>query len=120
MVLIQFSSNHQYYLFRGPTDMRKGFDGLSGLVQSSGLDLIKSNAVFVFINRRRDKIKLLVWDRSGLVLYYKRLEQGSFELPLIEGDQNSVSISWQKLVLMLEGICLKNVQKRKRYKSNVQ
>ena len=78
--MLSLSSRHRYFLYRGATDMRKGFDGLSGLVVTAlGSDPL-SGDVFIFVNRRRDRIKLLVWDRSGFMIFYKRLETGSFEL----------------------------------------
>ena len=92
--------------------MRKSFDGLSGLVRSElGRDPL-SGDVFIFLNRRRTHIKLLVWDRSGFVLYYKRLEEGTFELPASEVP------SWDQLVMMLEGVSMKKVRYRKRYRRN--
>jgi len=75
------SEQHRYYLYDGITDMRKGFDGLSGIV----IEKLKSNpmdgSVYVFINRRRDRMKLLLWESSGFIMYYKRLEKGTFEFP---------------------------------------
>ena len=111
--MLSLGASHRYFLYREPTDMRKGFDGLSGLVRSElGQDPL-SGDVFAFVNRKRDKMKLLLWDRSGFVVWYKRLEEGTFELP--HGDAVSYPISWEKLMLILEGIELKSVQKRKRY-----
>ena len=95
--------------------MRKGFDGLSGLVRSEMCGDPLSGDVFIFINRRRDRMKLLVWDRSGFVLWYKRLEQGTYELPASASGQKSVYISWEKLVLILEGVSLGSVVKRQRF-----
>lgn len=69
-----------------------------------------SGDVYIFLNRRRTHIKLLVWDRSGFVLYYKRLEEGTFELPSSERP------GWDHLVMMLEGVSMKKLQYRKRYK----
>ena len=60
-------------------------------------------------------IKILVWDQTGFAIWHKRLEQGTFEMPMIEKSQNSVEISRQKLMLILEGISLKSVQTRKRF-----
>jgi transposase len=71
-----------------------------------------SGDVFVFVNRRRTHIKLLVWDRSGFVLYYKRLERGTFELPDLASEGY---LSWSQLMLMLEGVALRTVRYRKRY-----
>jgi transposase len=107
--MISFGPAQRYFLYRAPTDMRKSFDGLCGLVTSGlGRDPL-SGEVFVFVNRRRTHIKLLVWDRSGFVLYYKRLEEGTFEIP--EADP----LSWPQLVFMLEGVSLASARYRKRY-----
>jgi hypothetical protein len=76
--------------------MRKSFDGLSGLVRNElGRDPMDGE-VYVFLNRQRSLIKLLVWDRSGWALWSKRLERGSYELPCGEGD--GVSLSWSELM----------------------
>jgi len=107
--MIAFSSGQRYFFYREATDMRKGFDGLSGLVTGNLKRDPLSGDVYVFINRRRTHIKLLVWDRSGFVLYYKRLEEGTFEIP------EPGLLSWSRLVLMLEGVSLKSARYRKRY-----
>lgn len=110
--MITFGPSQRYFLYREPTDMRKSFDGLCGLVTSSlGRDPL-SGEVFVFVNRRRTHLKLLVWDRSGFVLYYKRLEAGSFELP---HATPTGTIDWHQLVLMLEGVTVEKARRRKRY-----
>jgi len=111
--MIAFGPSHRYWLCREPTDMRKSFDGLSGLVRSELKRDPLSGDVFIFLNRRRTHIKLLVWDRSGFVLYYKRLEQGTFELSAAEGRDGQMS--WQHLIMMLEGVSMKTVRYRKRY-----
>lgn len=112
--MISLSSAQRYYLWRGVADMRKGFDGLSGLVRNEmGQDPL-DGSVYIFINRRATHIKLLVWDRSGFVLYYKRLERGRFHFPK-EATASGYKISWQALVLMLEGIEVANVKQKKRY-----
>ena len=108
-----FGSQHRYYLYRRSADMRKSFDGLSGLVRNElGRDPMDGE-VYVFLNRQRSLIKLLVWDRSGWALWSKRLERGSYELPRGEGD--GVSLSWSELMLILEGISLGSVRHRRRY-----
>lgn len=95
--------------------MRKGFDGLSGLVNNKmGRNPIDGN-VYVFINRRRDKIKLLVWEAGGLVLYYKRLEKGIFELPSVDNGVHNVSITWEMLVMLVGGISIKKIIRNRRY-----
>lgn len=108
-------SNVRLYLYNGYTDMRKGFDGLSGLVHN---DLDRDplcGDVFIFVNRRRTLIKLLVWDKSGFVIYYKRLEQGTFEFPDRTAQNKALELAREELVMILEGIELKSVRKRKRY-----
>lgn len=95
--------------------MRKSFDGLCGIVRRELNSDPQSGDTFVFVNRRRDRIKLLVWDRSGFVLYYKRLERGTFELPLHPESQKTYLLSWQRLILILEGVALQSVRQRIRY-----
>lgn len=110
-----FTPSQRYYLSRQPADMRKSYDGLSGLVRQ-GLDRDPlSGEVFIFLNRRRTMIKLLVWDRSGFVLWSKRLERGTFELPVSAEAGASVALRWEELVMILEGVSLGSVQRRKRY-----
>lgn len=113
--MIGFSSSQRYFLFRPCTDMRKSFNGLCGLVSNSLKRNLLSGDVFIFINRDRNRIKLLVWDRSGFVIWYKRLEEGTFELPAIGEAQTDIEIKWSQLVLILEGIQLGSIKQRSRY-----
>ncbi len=113
--MLGFTSAQRYYLSRRAADMRKSYDGLSGLVrQGLGRDPL-SGEVFIFLNRRRTMVKVLVWDRSGFVLWCKRLEQGTFELPRSAAAGSSIVLGWEELVLILEGVSLKSVRRRKRY-----
>lgn len=113
-MLFGLSSNCRYHLYAAPADMRKGFDGLSGLVSNElGRDPL-SGDVFVFVNRRRTLVKLLCWDRGGFVLYHKRLEQGTFELPPVRAGEASVPLSREVLLMVLEGISLAGAR-RERY-----
>jgi len=101
------------YLAASATDMRKSFDGLAGLVRSElGRDPTNGE-VFVFINRKRNYIKLLHWETDGYVLYYKRLEKGTFTPPELSGDQTLVR--WPDLVLMVEGITVQASRQTPRY-----
>jgi len=93
--------------------MRKGFDGLSGVVRQALKKDPLSGAVFIFLNRRRNQVKLLLWERDGFSLYHKRLERGTYELPF--GDGDSVELRSDELMLILQGIALKSVQRRKRF-----
>jgi transposase len=91
--------------------MRKGYDGLSGLV----LNELKLNPllgdVFIFLSKQRNKIKLLHWQNDGFVIYSKRLEKGTFELP----KDNSMEITAHQLQFILDGIYLSSIKKHKRY-----
>lgn len=117
--MISLSSNQRYFLFRQNADMRKSFDGLSGFVTDGMGKNLYSGDVFIFINKSRDRMKLLVWDRNGFVIYYKRLEEGTFEIPAAKQEGNHVELRWDELVLILEGISLDSIQRRKRYKQSV-
>lgn len=91
--------------------MRKSFDSLSGLVRDGlGKDPL-SGDVFIFFNKRRTQVKLLLWERDGYSIYYKRLERGSYELP----SHESVELRSEDLLLILQGISLKSVRRRKRF-----
>jgi len=113
--MFSLTSSFRYYLYRGVTDMRKSFNGLSGIVQNELHRNLMSGEVFIFINRRRDKVKLLRWEAGGFILYYKRLESGTFELP--DFDENAVScqMRWMDLMLMVEGISIEKSKQRRRY-----
>jgi transposase len=112
--MLQLSQNTRYWIYRHHTDMRKGFDSLCGIVSNQMHQNALSGDVFVFVNRRRTQVKLLIWEGDGLGLYYKRLEKGTYELPLQSKD-SSINISAQQLMLMLHGISLKQVKHRRRY-----
>jgi len=113
--MFSLSGTLHYFLYRPFTDMRKSFDGLCGLVQGKLQRNPMSGEVFIFINRRRDKMKLLRWEPGGFILYYKRLESGTFELPGFKNDAVTCQMSWTTLMLMVEGISLEKTKKRKRF-----
>ena len=105
----------RYYLYVHPTDMRKGFDGLSGLVCNKLGQNPSSGDVFIFLNRKRDRIKLLHWEGDGFSIYYKRLEAGTYELPVSKSG-DAICLRRDELQLLLAGIQLSSVKRRKRYK----
>jgi transposase len=112
------SSSNRFHLYSQPTDMRKSFDGLSGLVQNAlGANPLNGD-VFIFVNRRRDKIKLLHWQGISFTLYYKRLEQGTFEVPVYDPEAGSITLSYAQMVMLVDGLSIKNIQKRKRYQAS--
>lgn len=110
--MFSLSSSHNYYLFKSACDMRKGFNGLSGLVTSKMGKNPISGDVFIFVNRRGTHIKLLHWESGGFVIYYKRLEKGTFSLPKV---LESGSISWSQLVMMIEGVKIEKARHLNRY-----
>ena len=100
------------YVATAPADMRKSFDGLFAL--ASGLDLDPlSGHLFVFINKRRDRIKILYWDRDGLAVWAKRLEKGTFRIPDARADR--VEMAAADLAALLAGIDLNSARRRPRY-----
>ena len=113
--MLSFTNHVQIYLCTSPTDMRRSFDGLSGLVASVMNQDPLSGHLFLFLNRRRDRIKLLYWDHDGLAIWMKRLEAGTFETPGGIADQTCLELDATQLTLLLSGVSLKSVQRRKRY-----
>lgn len=101
------------YFCVDPTDMRKSFDGLAGLVVNIVKQSPVSGHLFVFRNRRGNCVKLLYWDSDGFAIWYKRLEKGTFSVPKASGDG---AIDPRDLSMMLEGIDFAKVRKRPRYK----
>jgi transposase len=114
--MFTLSYNHSFQLYSQATDMRKSFDSLSGLVQNHLGQSPMNGEVFVFINKTRNKIKLLHWSGSGFVLYYKRLESGTFELPKYDIKSGSYQLNYSQMVMLIDGICIKNIQQKKQYK----
>jgi len=113
--MFALSSSNRFHLYSQPADMRKSFDGLSGLVQNNLESNPCSGDVFIFINKRRDKIKLLHWQGISFTLYYKRLEKGTFELPEYDSCIGSIAVNYTQLVMIIDGLTIKNIHKRKRY-----
>lgn len=103
------------YLYTRPTDMRKSFDGLHALVRQVFQKDPVDGHLFLFVNRRRDRVKALWWDRDGLALFYKRLETGTYQLPVVEGDAQGVEMDAAGLAMLLNGIDVQSAKRRKRY-----
>jgi len=109
---MMLESSRKYYLYDQPVDMRKSFNTLGAVVTQHMKQHLLSGAGFVFINKRRTHLKMLLWEGDGFSLYYKRLEQGTFEHPK---GTDSYAISYEKLLLVLRGIQTKKIEKRKRF-----
>jgi transposase len=95
--------------------MRKSFDGLTGIIQNELKADPLSAAIFIFLNRRRNQVKLLLWEGDGFSLYHKRLEKGSYELPAGSEGKLAITIEADQLLLLLKGISLRHIRRRKRY-----
>ena len=107
--MLSLGEGTRVYLACGSTDLRKSIDGLAAIVsQVFELDLF-SNSLFVFCNRDRDKLKILVWDTNGFWLYYRRLERGRFRWPERQNDP-TVTISRRQLQWLLDGLTLEQTQ----------
>jgi len=113
--MFTLGSQYNYYLYRQPTDMRKSFNGLCGLVNTQLHRNPTSGEVFLFVNRKRDMIKLLRFEGNGFIIYYKRLEKGTLELPGFDYLSDSCTMTWTQLVLMIEGLSMKKLYQRKRF-----
>jgi transposase len=116
--MIGLSFPASIFLSARACDMRKSIDGLCGEVRNYlGCDPM-DETLFVFYNRRRDKIKLLLWETDGYWVFYKRLEIGKFQQPLISREATHVSLDGSQLQLILSGIDLSTVKRLKRYHAN--
>lgn len=113
--LLSVTDHCRYHLYRKETDMRKSFDSLAGLVSAELDKRIMDGDAFIFINRQRTHLKLLLWEKGGFTLFYRRLEQGTFEVPAFDLDAKSMQLTTDQLNFMLKGISLKQIQYRKRY-----
>lgn len=112
------SPQTKVFLARQVTDMRKSFRGLLALTEAVLRQDPASGHLFVFMNRRRDLLKILHWDGSGYWIWYRRLERGTFQLPATDADegQAGVELTPAQLSLILEGIDLASVRQRLRYR----
>jgi transposase len=112
---VAFSDRLRYFVYGSACDMRKGFDGLSGLVRNEFKTDPLLGDVFVFFSRTKNRIKILHWQGDGFAIYAKRLEKGTFELPKEKSASLAVEISSDQLQFILKGIVLSSIKKRIRY-----
>jgi transposase len=114
--MIHLPASVRVYLATMPCDMRRGFDGLHVLVNAVlQLDAFAGH-LFVFGNRRRDRVKILYWDRDGFAVWAKRLEEGTYAMPFSESGEVRREITAQELGALLSGIDLSQAKRRKRYR----
>ena len=114
--MIHLPASVRVYLCLTPCDMRQSFDGLHALVRDHlQLDAFAGH-LYLFANRRRDRLKLLYWDRDGFAIWAKRLEQGSYVIPSGEPGAHRYDLSTDDLAALLSGIDLSTTTRRKRYR----
>lgn len=113
--MLSLSPGIQVFMALEPVDMRKSFDGLSAVVQTVFDRNVLDGHVFLFLNRRRDRMKVLWWDRDGLAIWSKRLEGGSYELPRHAPDTKQLQLDATQLSLLLAGVRLDSAKRRRRY-----
>ena len=105
------------FLYRLPTDMRKSFHGLIALTESKLKQEPTSGSLFVFVNRRRDRMKILYWGQTGFCIWYQQLEKGTYQLPDPEAlaDRDTLEVTRSQLSLILDGIDLASARQRMRF-----
>lgn len=103
------------YLHTEPIDMRKSFDGLFGIIKNDFQRDVRDGGLFMFLNHRLNRIKLLYWDTDGIAIWMKRLERGCFQRPVRSADGKHVVVSSAELQWILTGVELSSVKKRTRY-----
>lgn len=115
--MIALPAQIRVFLYRLPTDMRKSFHGLVALTESAVKQDPLSGSLFVFLNRQRDRIKILYWGQTGFCIWYQQLQQGTYQLPdptALE-EQETMEVTRAQLSLILDGIDLASVRQRKRF-----
>jgi len=113
--MIGLPSSVRIFVAVAPVDMRRSFDALSALAtEVVGLNP-QTGHLFVFFSRHRDRVKVLFWDRTGFCLMYKRLEKGTFRLPIVPKDTSAIELAAADLMLILEGFDADRAVRRKRY-----
>ncbi len=114
--MLNFPAGVTIYLHTEPTDMRKGIDGLSGIVRGQFAEDPTGGSLYLFVNRRTDRLKMLYWDGTGFWVFYKVLEQGTFEVKA--SDERRLAIDATELAMLLGGVSLVGVKRRKRYQKS--
>lgn len=115
--MLTLPASVRIYVAAEGVDLRRGFDGLAAATRSVIREDPLSGHLFVFMNRRRNRVKVLVWDRTGYLLLYKRLERGTFQLPTQPAaGWRHVELDAAELGLMLEGVDLRGARRRERWR----
>jgi len=115
--MIALAPQTRVFLYRRPTDMRKSFHGLIALTEAELKQDPLSGSLFVFVNRRRDRIKILYWGETGFCIWYQQLQQGTYQLPRHDSldEQDTLEVTRAQLSLILDGIDLTSARQRRRF-----
>ena len=121
--MLSLPSRTKMFLCMNPVDMRKSFDGLTGLVQEEFRQDPLTGHLFLFVNKRRDRMKAIFWDDDGFVIWYKRLEAGTWQLPIVTAALTAAATTLElephELAMILRGIDLKSARRRTRYEQPI-
>lgn len=112
--MFALTASMSYYLYAYPTDMRKSFYTLNGIVTNQMQRNVQDGDVFIFINRPCTSMKVLHMECGGLVIYHMKLESGTFKLPVFDEETNSFHTSWQDLMMMVRGVSSEGYRSKKR------
>jgi transposase len=113
--VLTLPSSVRIWLATEPVDLRKGFDGLSSIVRDHWRKDVFAGHLFVFLGKRRDRCKVLLWDRGGMVIYYKRLERGRFRVPRVLQGATHVEMDATELAMLLDGIDFGRVKRARHW-----
>ncbi len=115
--MIALAAQVRVFLFRRPTDMRKSFHGLVALVETGLQQDPLSGSLFVFVNQRRDRMKILYWGNTGYCIWYQQLQKGTYQLPDPQSldNQETLEVTRSQLSLILDGIDLSSARQRTRF-----
>jgi transposase len=116
--MFSLTSSMRYYLYSYPTDMRRSFYTLSGMVTNLMGRNVQDGDVYIFINRPCTSIKILHMECGGLVIYHMKLESGAFKLPVFDENTNTFQTSWHDLMTMVRGVSLDGKAEKKRWKKS--
>ena len=118
--MLNFPAHMPVFAATAPTDMRKSFNGLIGIVEKELGQQVEAGGLFLFFSRRRNAVKILFFTGDGLAIFYRRLERGTFELPSVaaQGDAKGIELKLSELTLILEGIELASVKRRRRWSAS--
>jgi transposase len=114
--VLTLPSSVRIWLATEPVDLRKGFDGLGAIVRHQWKKDVFAGHLFVFLGKRRDRCKILLWDRGGMVIYFKRLERGKFRVPRVLQGATHAQMDATELAMLLDGIDFGRVKRAQHWK----